>query len=32
MLVYEAIEITEHYGMTIILYQRIIRECEMEKN
>ena len=27
---YEAIEITEHNAITIILYQRIIRECEME--
>ena len=30
MLVYEAIEITEHNGITIILYQRVIRVCEME--
>ena len=30
MLVYEAVEITEHNGITIILYRRVIRVCEME--
>ena len=30
MFVYEAIEITEHEGITIILYKRVIRKCEME--
>ena len=30
ILVYEAIEITEHNGITIILYQWVIRVCEME--
>ena len=30
MLVYEAVEITEHNVITIILYQRVIRVCEME--
>ena len=30
--VYDAIEITEHEGITIILHQRIIRVCETEND
>ena len=30
--VYEAIEITEHDGMTIILHQRVIRVCETDND
>ena len=30
--VYAVIEITEHDSITIVLYQRVIRVCEMEND